>query len=409
MDDGQGKARSPHQLGGERGERAGETTSQTLMGPDGLRRLNRYGTAKTLTLRTLDAVGDLNAKNEGMRVDKIRACGDWLLFRHFPTLGETKLKSANFCSTHLVCGFCAIRRGARMMSRYLDRFQLIRAKHPELLPFLVTYTVRNGEDLRERLEHLQRSLTRLHKRRHGKRSTSLLTKIAGAVWSYEVTYSEKHGWHPHVHAIYLAKEPPCQAELRREWEEITIDSFMCDVRPISPDANADPDIDPHAYGFAEVFKYALKSAELPAHCLLESFRVLRKRRLVRSFGHFFGVKEPAGDDLGDELPIDELPYIDLLWRYAGGRYEHAKTIDRTEPSGQRGGDGPRLLREKTEGLSARDFGRADGGPEQDAGAANRALAQALAEGPLGGHADVLRRLRRALPIQASGRPDPQPV
>ena len=340
MDPPDEKSPSPDQLGGETGKGAGECNPHHLMG-EAIKRLQRYGTAKGATLRTLDTVGDIAARDAGLRTEKIRKCGDWLLFRHFPTLSETKLRSANFCSTHLICGFCAIRRGARMMSRYLERFQWIRAKHPELNPYLVTFTVKNGEDLRERLVHLEKSLTRLHKRRHAKRSRSLMTKIRGAVWSYEVTYSAKNGWHPHVHAVYLAEEIPDVVELKAEWHGITGDSFMCDVRPITADDTAPADVDPHAKGFAEVFKYALKAAELPAQQALDAYTVLRGRRLVRSFGEFFGVVEPAHDDLGDEMPDEDLPYIDLLWRYAGGhhgRYEPASI----HHSRGRGSDAPHL-------------------------------------------------------------------
>ncbi|MEQ8054133.1 hypothetical protein, partial [Xanthomonas hortorum] len=144
------------------------------------------------------------------------------------------------------------------------------------------------------------------------------------------------GWHPHVHAVWLALDEPDQFALRREWEEITGDSFMCDVRPIQA-VRRQPDdqeesavVDPYAKGFAEVFKYALKAAELPPHVALDAYTVLRGRRLVRSFGVFYGVPEPANDELADDMPTEDLPYIDLLWRYAGeGRYEHAKTVDRT--------------------------------------------------------------------------------
>jgi hypothetical protein len=309
---------TPHQLGGSGGNRAGETDHHHLMGADGLRRLARYGTAKAATLRACDEVGHAAMAKEGIRVNAITHCGDWVAFRHFPALAESRLQAANFCCVHLICGFCAIRRGARMMSRYLDRFRIVRDRQPELRPFLVTFTIKNGLDLLERLLHLERSLTRLHKRRHGKRSRSLMTEISGAVWSYEVTYSPENGWHPHVHAVWLAAVEPDMHALRDEWKEITEDSFMVDVRPIEADAKAPADVDPHAKGFAEVFKYAMKAAELPAQRLLDAYRVLNRRRLVRSFGQFYGVKEPAPGDLSDEMPSDgELHYIDLLWRYSG--------------------------------------------------------------------------------------------
>lgn len=319
----------PLQLGGGGGYGAGETNPLALMGSDGLRRLDRYGKAKASTLRVLEAVGQEAAKAAGVRFAKMAKCGDWLLFRHFPTRRETKLRSANFCCVHLLCTFCAIRRGARMMARYLERFQHIRARHPELSPYLVTFTVRNGPDLAERLAHLERCLTTLHKRRLGKRSRSLLRDIKGAVWSYEVTYSADKGWHPHVHAVYLASELPDQVALRDEWEGITKDSFMCDVRPIqASEVQDESDLcDRYAKGFAEVFKYALKSAELPPAQALEAFKVMSRRRLVRSFGEFYGVYEPSAKDLADELPLEDLPYIDLLWKFSGGCYEHARTIN----------------------------------------------------------------------------------
>lgn len=333
MDDPKKAGPTPVKFGDVAGNGAGETNLLTLMG-DGLRRLDRYGNAKSQTMRLLDTAGDTACVQAGLRVGKIRQCGDWLLFRHYPTKQSTKLRSANFCCTHLVCGFCAIRRGARMMARYLERFTLTRADRPELQPYLVTLTVRNGPDLRERLDHLDKSLTRLNKRRHRPRCNSVITNIAGAVWSFEVTHSDANGWHPHVHAVWLAAEAPDQIALRAEWKDITGDSFMCDVRPIVQDTGSDQEenavVDPFAKGFAEVFKYAMKAAELPPKVALDAYTVLRGRRLVRSFGTFYGVPEPANDDLADDIPEEELPYIDLLWRYAGeGRYEHAKTVDRT--------------------------------------------------------------------------------
>ena len=230
----------PQQLGGSGGERAGETNHRDLLGPEGFRRLSRYGTAKAATLRVVDEATPEAMRREGIRVSAVMKCADWMAFRHYPTLAQTKLHSANFCCVHLVCGFCAIRRGARMMARYLERFRIVRQASPELRPYLVTFTVKNGPDLTERLLHLERSLTRLNKRRSGKRSRSLMTTIAGAVWSYEVTYSEANGWHPHVHAIWLATEQPDMHALRAEWKEITLDSFMVDVRPIEPDDEAAP-------------------------------------------------------------------------------------------------------------------------------------------------------------------------
>lgn len=406
----------PLQLGGGGGYGPEERNPYHLIG-DG-RRLYRYGKAKAATLRVLDAVGDEAAKGVGLRVASMRACGQWLLFRHFPTRQETKLKSANFCCTHLVCGFCAIRRGARMMARYLERFQWIRAKHPELRPYLVTLTVRNGEDLAERLKHLERCLTRLHKRRQGKRTQSLMALIQGAVWSYEVTYSERNGWHPHVHAVWLAQEQPDMHALRAEWEGITGDSFMCDVRPIEPEAGGATDgkapegaaavaaettttIDPYAKGFAEVFKYALKAAELPAAQVLRAFQTLRGKRLVRAFGEFYGVKEPDGFDLADELPADDLPYIDLLFHYAGGeRYEFVESTSSSTGCGG-GGDAPDLPPAAGQQVSTGGDGRSGRPSRKLRGAVSRQLERVAQSGKETRPQGVFPAVSGSLRLQAS--------
>ena len=57
----------------------------------------------------------------------------------------------------------------------------------------------------------------------------------------------------HLHMIALAEFAPDAERLSRDWHEITGDSFIVDVRPISQD---DP-----ASGFVEVFKYAVKFSD----------------------------------------------------------------------------------------------------------------------------------------------------
>lgn len=397
----------PLQLGGGGGFGPGECNPYHLIG-DG-KRLARYGTAKAATLRVMDTVGDTTAQAAGIRVASVRSCGNFLLFRHFPTVAETKLRAANFCSTHLVCGFCAIRRGARMMARYLDRFARIRAELPTLQPYLVTLTVRNGVNLAERLAHLEKCLTRLNKRRQGKRSQSLMTQVRGAVWSYEVTYSEANGWHPHVHAIWLASEAPDQYALRSEWQEITGDSFMCDVRAIaqSPGDGIDGETDPYAKGFAEVFKYALKAAQLPAAQVVHAFKVMKRKRLVRSFGEFYGVPDPQPGELADEMPEGELPFIDLLFRYAGGeRYEWVRTVEYEIDSGHCGRGDDAGVSPCAESLPPGGSSRACGRHGSGNPVVPRRVERITEASENSGNEGVFPLVRGTLRVQASGGPNP---
>lgn len=298
------------------------------MEPDNLpERLSRYATARHRARQMLAYLTDHGDGTERHRKARIRLadCGEYLCFHHYYTVGETRLAAASFCKQHLICPLCAIRRGAKSLKAYLDRFTVIHRQYPLLRPYLVTFTVRNGEDLRERFDHLHASLRRLHERRRDwlkkGRGWTESAKAHGAVWSYEVT-NVGNGWHPHVHSVWLCYTPPDQRRLRDEWERITGDSFMVDVRPI-----AKGDDGSYADGFCEVFKYALKFSALSISDNLHAWDILSGRRLLGSFGVFRGVDIP--EELTDE-PLDDLPYVELFYRYVNGsgyRLTRATTYD----------------------------------------------------------------------------------
>lgn len=276
-------------------------------------RVERYGSARKRARQMLSHLTEHDDGSHRYKSARVRLgdCGEYLAFQHYYTVGKVRLTAASFCKQHLICPLCAIRRGAKALKAYLDRFEVIRKDQPKLRPYLVTFTVKNGPDLRERFEHLNGCVRQLHKRRrqylHCGRGWTEAAKAAGAVWSYEVT-NIGNGWHPHVHAIWLCEEAPDQGRLRAEWERITGDSFMVDVRPIG---QADP-----AEGFMEVFKYAVKFAGLALEHNREAWEVLSGRRLLGSFGSFRGVEVPP--ELTDE-PLDGLPYVELFYRYVDGQ------------------------------------------------------------------------------------------
>jgi hypothetical protein len=239
---------------------------------------------------------------------RVARCGDYLVFRHYYTVNLVRLHAAQLCSKHLLCPLCAIRRGAKALKAYLERWEAIKEQTTGLKPFLVTLTVKDGEDLLERFNHLHSSQAQLWKRRARGRG-SVLDCVQGAVWSYEVKRGSGSGtWHPHLHMVALCEDSPDQTRLVEEWHDITGDSFVVDVRPIEQ-------LDPVS-GFIEVFKYAVKfSDQTPAdtfHC----FSVLGGRRLIGSAGLFRGVEIP--ESLLDE-PLDDLPYVTLFFRYFIGK------------------------------------------------------------------------------------------
>ena len=273
-------------------------------------RLDRYGKAKSKATAISNYISQNQPDREKLAT-RVKECGNYLTFRDYYTVGEIRLTRACFCKKHLLCPLCAIRRGAKLLGRYVDRFHDVAKSDPELKPYLVTFTVKNGPDLQERFLHLQKSIRSYHKRRHRKRSKCEAKKASGAVWSYEIKRGKNSGsWHPHVHAVWLCKTPPNSSLLSEEWKSVTGDSFIVDVRPISQD---DP-----VSGFLEVFKYAVKFSDQPEHDTWHCYEILSGRRLIASFGDFYGIPEP--EDLLDEC-LDDLPYIEYFYQFMNGSYQ----------------------------------------------------------------------------------------
>jgi len=224
----------------------------------------------------------------------LRACASWLHLREWLETGDSKLVRANFCKKHLICRPCAVRRGGRNLAVYLAKAAQIEENNKNFVAGLLTLTVKNGEDLRERFNHLGDAWRTLSKHvsrvRKGGRGKSELAKIAGGVRAVEVTYG-KGGWHPHFHAFVFLEDYIDQAKLSEEWQRVTGDSFIVGIQRVTGGVQG---------GMSEVFKYALKFSELKNEQLIHAFEVLGGRRLLNAWGCFYGVKEPdldCDDDL----------------------------------------------------------------------------------------------------------------
>jgi hypothetical protein len=278
------------------------------------KRVERYGKAKK---GALDTAKYMRASTpHQVMAAKVESCGDYLQFRHYFTVDTVRLHAAQFCKKHLLCPLCAIRRGAKALAAYLARWQVIQAQKPALRPFLVTLTVKDGPDLAERFKHLHVSQRELWKRKQ-RGTGSVLDGVQGAVWSYEVKRGTGSGvWHPHLHMIALAEVQPDAERLSKEWHQITGDSYIVDVRPISQD---DP-----ASGFVEVFKYAVKFSDQEPADTVHAWETLKGKRLLASSGCFRGVDVP--DELTDDCSdLDGLPYMDLLYRHTRAGYSLQST------------------------------------------------------------------------------------
>lgn len=282
-------------------------------------RLERYAKAKKRSslmaqyiVNALD-VKVLSDPDLQRKAIKIRKCGAWLHFKNYYTANEYRLVDANFCKVSLLCPFCAIRRSSKQLGIYYPKYLQIIKEKPNLKPYLVTFTVKNGSNLLERFNHIK-SCHKAHQKQrtnslNGDRSRVEFSKADSAVWSYEFKRGSGSGlWHPHIHALWLCEMPPDRLKLSEEWFSITGDSFVVDSRPVTSEG-----------GFVEVFKYALKFSDLPLEDNIEAYRVLSGKNLLGSCGGFRGLPEP--EKLTDE-ELDYLPFVDLFFRYlASGCYE----------------------------------------------------------------------------------------
>jgi hypothetical protein len=283
--------------------------------------LDRYARARS---RAVENLSQLRLYPTGEDLTYLRAsidaCGQYLVFRNYYTNGACKLAKANFCKAHLLCPLCAIRRGAKTLKAYLQRYESILRENPRLRLYLLTVTVKNGPDLAERHDHLKKAISAVLARRrkalssYGDRHKTEWAKVHGLVGSYEVT-NRGNGWHPHVHCLVLAEERLDAQLMKDEWQRITGDSKVLRIDPVRHPE--DP-----ARDFLEVFKYALKFSDLSPAQTIHAYMTLRGKHLLFSAGLFRGVEVPQ--DLLDDLP-DDLPYIELFYEFEEGSYNLRKT------------------------------------------------------------------------------------
>ena len=280
-------------------------------------RIARYGKAKKRSrlmashISGLAAASSEHGKRELSKLAiKLDDCASYLLFRNYYTVGTIRLTKAFFCKKHTLCPMCAIRRGAKTLKAYMERYQVIQDENPDLRLWMITLTVKNGSDLKERYEHLEKSVRKYFDRRRDslkkKRGFNEFSKVDGAVYSYEIT-NKGNGWHPHIHILALIPKEKTidKFQLSSEWNSITGDSKIVDARPVTGEVSG---------GFMEVLKYAMKFSDLTIEQNYYAYETLQGKRMLASFGNFRGVKIP--DNLTDDV-LDDLPYTEIIYNYFG--------------------------------------------------------------------------------------------
>lgn len=266
-----------------------------------------------------DFEGDPRVQEYRKLGNDIRLCSNYLVFNNYYTIDEIRLAKITSCKKHMLCRVCARIRAAKMVSKYLERLEIMRESNPAIKLAFLTLTVKDGEDLLERQDHLEKSWKKYQEKRRDflkkGRGFNELCKTDGAVFSYEVKKGKNSNlWHPHLHAVVSLNDYVDVKKMSDEWRKITGDSFVVDIRMLKGDISE---------AFLEVFKYALKFSDMDLDQNFYAYRKLKGRRLQGSYGEFWGVKVP--DKTTDDL-FEDLPFFEMFYQYSSDK----KSFDLTD-------------------------------------------------------------------------------
>ena len=283
--------------------------------------IDDYGSRKARAVDMSEYVNTQRDPKKRPDIEKVftnlKHCASYLVFHEYLSIDQIRLVKAHTCKQHLLCPFCAMRRSGKYVAKNIPKLEHILSENPSLIPVMITYTVKNGPNLRERYTHLKNAERRLKRSalnyKNGQKWTEY-ARVQGAISAYEFTKKEKGDWHPHIHMFALVDSYIDQQALSQEWLKITGDSFIVDIRKIKVKPNAGGlDI---ASGLLEVCKYALKFHDMTLPDTWIAYNVLRGKRLVNPSGLLRGVELP--DNLLDD-PLEGVPYIARHYRYTHGK------------------------------------------------------------------------------------------
>jgi hypothetical protein len=140
-------------------------------------------------------------------------------------------------------------------------------------PRFLTLTLRHNESsLRQQVEFLQQSFSRIRSRAYWKKN------VTGGIWFLQVKRGKNSGlWHPHLHILVDGNYME-QGRLSALWELVTFGSPVIDIRRINNAESA----------AAYVARYTARPAalaEMPLEDRCEVIEALFRKRLCGTFGN----------------------------------------------------------------------------------------------------------------------------
>ena len=119
---------------------------------------------------------------------KLQGCANYLVFKRYLTVDEVRLHAANFCKKHLLCPFCAMRRGRSIFKFTTTAGRGFTGK-PQFKGFHGYFDCERRRKPFERFTHLRKSLKKYQQQRRdalkGQKQVEY-AKALGGVMSIEV-------------------------------------------------------------------------------------------------------------------------------------------------------------------------------------------------------------------------------
>lgn len=304
------------------------------------------------------------------KLEKVRRCLDTIEAQSVEdSSGRESLQilRGNWCKVGSVCPACSSRVQSRRLAVYSPHIKSACKEYR--YRYLVTFTIKDGPVLSERLDHLRasfRAWLRLGQlRKNGLRSGGESRKITGALVGFETTKTGG-GYHVHAHAlifcydrldyeiydqkaralvsgrsggrasdadlaacvnewIWLDGAPVPVSKLSREWFAVTGDSVNVECDPLGGDWFS---VEKSAH---EVLKYAVKlgaSGNYSARDYIEIVAGTYGRRMFSALGIFRGL-------LNGRTEFDESARADysLVWDDKTGQYWPGRYARRYDMAG----------------------------------------------------------------------------
>ena len=276
--------------------------------------------------------------------------------------------NGNFCKQHAVCPVCADRSQNRRRARYNEpiKEQASLVKEGKRYAYILTFTIKDGESLAERLSNLKQS--KLNWRKMGQKrkngfSEGEARRIKAGLSTIEIKRGSDSGlWHVHAHELiftdspldYMVYDQQIKKELQKKFgskipkevlkaaaietatfngEEVAVSKISKEWLKATGGESISIDVEPlqHipknasykkqrkcasmsfeqsiAYQAKEVLKYMSKPSENTPEDMLEIITDTYNKRMVATYGEFRGV---PGNDYEIENKPDSENYV-IVW------------------------------------------------------------------------------------------------